>query len=435
MSDSILQGFLDNQFIKTDETSHIESLKKASSAVQRMLEQKKNRVKIIPYTLVVLDPTISDDDSIVIEVEGIIIKQWPAFRNSVVKTKDKPISYIQAVILEALNKLSKDESIAAIIWHTGCNVISRYKLAGQEEVLTNFLLEIGRKVEAAARDSWGIVENTQIDSIPPTELIAPKIGQGRVGEDELKEHLLAAAVHSRWAAQAGGGENPHHHGTANHHWPQFLAERTAKGLSKEINAAFLSQNKSLTSISSSIQESIDTYFSNLKPHLEQVSSSILQSSQALNKRSDLLWWKQALYSSKLDVGYRKLDPLILAMVMAVDLADSVSPIYPKSVDYFLEETLRDVLGNEVEKDIELTELIEKLKKCSDTEKLLLEKLQDESENRKPLGVCISRMLKGEMTTDEVFKCTGIEKSEKISLAELTVWLFHDLQANTLVNKK
>ena len=430
MSDSILQGFLDNQFIKTDETSHIESLKKASSAVQRMLEQKKNRVKIIPYTLVVLDPTISDDDSIVIEVEGIIIKQWPAFRNSVVKTKDKPISYIQAVVLEALNKLSKDESIAAIIWHTGCNVISRYKLAGQEEVLTNFLLKIGRKVEAAARDSWGIVENAQIDSTTPFELTVPKIGQGKVGKEALKGHLMAAA-----AQQGAGGENPQWPSQNAANWPTFFSERAAQGLSEEINAAFLSQSKSLTSISRSIQESIDTYFSNLKPHLEQVSSSILQSSQALYKRSDLVWWKQALYSSKLDVGYRKLDPLILAMVMAVDLADSVSPIYPKSVDYFLEETLRDVLGNEVEKDIELTELIEKLKKCSDTEKLLLEKLQDESENRKPLGVCISRMLKGEMTTDEVFKCTGIEKSEKISLAELTVWLFHDLQANTLVNKK
>ena len=100
MSNSIIHSFLDNQFIKTDEVSHIEGLGKAAGAVQRMLEQKKNRLKIIPYTLVALDPTISDNDVIVIEVEGIIIKQWSDFRNSVVKTKDTPIVYIQAVILE-----------------------------------------------------------------------------------------------------------------------------------------------------------------------------------------------------------------------------------------------------------------------------------------------------------------------------------------------
>lgn len=145
MSSTILQSFLDNQFIKTDETSHIFSLKKASSAVQRMLEQKKNKQKIIHYTLVALDPNISDDNSVVEEVEESIIKQWSTFRNSVVKTKDSPIAYVQAVILEALYKLSKDENLAAIIWHTSCNVMSYYKLAGQEEILTHFCLEIGKK--------------------------------------------------------------------------------------------------------------------------------------------------------------------------------------------------------------------------------------------------------------------------------------------------
>jgi hypothetical protein len=228
MSNSILQSFLDNQFIKTDEISHIESLKKASGAVQRMLEKKKNRPKIIPYTLVALDPTVSDDDLVVVEVEEIIIKQWPAFRNSVVKTKDTPISYIQAVILEALNSLSKDINLAAIVWHTGCNIVSHYKLAGQEELLTNFLLEIGKNIEEGARSSWCILGNSQIDSIDKIELTLPKITLGEVSEDRLKGHLLAAAVHSAWATQAGGGENPHHHGTANHSWPQFLAERAAK---------------------------------------------------------------------------------------------------------------------------------------------------------------------------------------------------------------
>jgi len=360
MGNSILQSFLDNQFIKTDETSHIEHLKKAASVVQKMLEQKKNKPKIIHYTLVALDPTISDNDPIVGEVEKVIIKQWTTFLNSVVKTKDTPVTYVQAVILQALSNLSKDENLAAIIWLSGRNIVSHYKLAGQEEVLTNFLLEIGRKVEEVARNSWAILENTQIDNIDPIELNLPKINTGKVSEDALKGHLLAAAVHSAWAAQAGGGENPHNHGTANHSWPQFLAKRAAQGLSEEINAALSSQNKSLISISSSIRESIDTYFSNLKPHLEQVSSSILQSSQSLNKRSDLLWWKQALYSPKFDTSYRKLDPLTLAMVMSVDLADNVSPIYPKSVDYFLEETLRDVLGDKIETSVALTELLGKL---------------------------------------------------------------------------
>lgn len=429
MIDSILQSFLDHRFIKTDESENISNLNKAVAELQKRLGRKKE--KIISHTLVALDPTISDDDPIVQEVEALIIKKWPAFRNSVAKTKDTPIAYVQAVILETLNKLSKDENLAAIIWHTGCNIVSHYKLAGQEEVLTHFLLEIGEKVEEVGRRNWSILENAKIDTLDSIELTLPKISQGKVGEAELQGHLKAAAVHSAWANQAGGGENPHTQATNNFQWPKFFAERAAKGLSEEINAALSTQNKSLTSISNSIQEALGSYLAGLKPYLEQVSSSILQSSQSLNKRSDLIWWKQALYSHRLDSGYRTLGPLALAVTMAVDLADNVSPIHPKSVDFFLKETLRDVLGDETDKKVAVTELLEQLQRLSDAEKQLLENLCNENESRKSLGACMADMMKEKMNADEFFKRTGLEKRAKISLGGLTIWLFHDLHANTL----
>ena len=434
MTDSILQSFLDRRFIKTDESENIANLNKAVAELQKRLIKKKE--KIIPYTLVALDPTISDDDPIVQGVEALIIKKWPTFRNSVAKTKDTPIAYVQAVILESLNKLSKDENLAAIIWHTGCNIVSHYKLAGQEEVLTSFLLDIGKKVEEAARNNWSILENTKIGTLNPIELTLPKISQGKVGEAEFQGHLKAAAVHSGWAANAGGvGENPRQQTHGNWEWPVFFAERAAKGLSEEINAALSTQNKSLTSISNSIQEALGSYLADLKPYLEQVSSSILQSSQSLNKRSDLIWWKQALYSHRLDSSYRTLGPLALAVCMAVDLADYVSPIHPKSVDFFLKETLRDVLGDETDKEVEVTELLDRLQQLSDAEKQLLEDLCNENESRKSLGACMADMIKEKINTDEFFKRTGLEKRAGISFGELAVWLFHDLQANTLANAK
>jgi len=430
MTDSILQSFLDHRFIKTDDSENIANLNKTVVELQKRLS--KNKGKIIAYTLVALDPTISGDDSVVQEVEALIIKKWQTFRNSVAKTKDTPIVYIQAVILDALNKLSNDENFAAIIWHTGYNIISYYKLAGQEEVLTHFLLEIGNKVEEVGRKNWSILENAKIDTLDSIELTLPKISQGKVGEAELQGHLKAAAVHSGWAANAGGvGENPKQQTHGNWEWPVFFAERAAKGLSEEINAALSTQNKSLTSISNSIQEALGSYLAGLKPYLEQVSSSILQSSQSLNKRSDLIWWKQALYSHRLDSGYRTLGPLALAVTMAVDLADNVSPIHPKSVDFFLKETLRDVLGDETDKEVAVTGLLEQLQQLSDAEKQLLENLCNENESRKSLGACMADMMKEKMNADEFFKRTGLEKRAKISLGGLTIWLFHDLHANTL----
>lgn len=430
MTDSILQSFLDNRFIKTDEPEHIEKLEKASIAVQKLLNGKKNKPKIISYTLVGLDPTIPDDDPVVVEVEELIKKQWSTFRNSVVKTKEAPIAYIQAVILDALNKLSKDENFAAIIWHTGCDIISHYKLAGQEDILTHFLLEIGKKVEEVGRNNWSILESAKIATIDPIELALPEVSQREISNDALQTHLMAAA-----AQQGAGGENPQYpsHNAAT--WPQFFSERAAKGLSEEINAALSTQNKSLTSISDSIQKSISLYFINLKPQLEQVASSILQSSQSLNKRSDLLWWKQALYSLRLESSYRALAPLTLTVAMAVDLADNVPPIYPRSVDYFLKETLHDVLGEETNREVALTELLEQLQQLPDDEKQLLEDLSNENEGRKSLGACMADIMREQMSIDEFFNRTGLEKKVQISLGGLTIWLFHDLQATSLANTK
>ncbi len=428
MSDSIIQSFLDQQFIKTDDPVHIQKLTKVSAVIQTRLKKKKQ--KIISYTLVALDPTISDEDPVVSEIEALIIKHWSTFRNSVAKTKDSPIVYIQAVILDALNKLSNDENFAAIVWHTGCNIISHYRLASQEKVLTHFLLEMGKKVEKIGRNNWSILENAKINTIDPIKSSLPNVSPGKVAEEALQTHLLAAA-----AQQGVGGENPQWPSNNAAQWPTFFSTRAAQGLSKEINDALSTQNKSLTSISKSIQESIDSYYGNLKPHLEQVSSSILQNSQSLNKRSYLLWWKQALYSPRLDSSYRTLGPLALAVSMAVDLADNVSPIHPKSVDFFLKEALRDVLGGEMDKEVAVTELLEQLQKLSNAEKQLLEDLCNESESRKSLGACMADMMKEEMNTDEFLKRTGLVKRAKISFGELTVWLFHDLQANTLANMK
>lgn len=421
MTVSILQIFLDNRFIKTDEPEHITKLEKASSEIQKQLSKKKT--KIISYTLVALDPTISDKDPIIGEVEALIIKQWSTFRNSVKKTRDKPIVYIQAVILDALNKLSKDENLAAIIWHTGCNIVNYYKLAGQEEVLTHFLLEIGKKVEGAGRKKWSINENIQLDSNDSIELTSPKISRGKVNERELQMHLMAAS-----GQESVGGENPQWPSNNAVDWPRFFSERAAKGFSEEINAALTVQNNSIGSIAKYIQKAVDTY-------LEQVSSNVSQNSFSSSKRSDLLWWKQALYSSKLDSSYRILDPLALTIAMAVDLADSISPIYPKSVDFLLQEALFDVLNDETDKEIALVELLEQLKQLSSTENQLLDDLYNENESRKSLGACMASMMKGQMSANELFKHTGLEKKAELSLQELTVWLFHDLHANTLANTK
>jgi len=433
MSNSVLQDFLDNRFIKTADEGDLDKLRKASVEIQKHLRKKKS--KTISYSLAALDPLISEGDPIICEAESILIKHWKAFKNSVANTRDKPISYIQAVILDALQALSKDIEFAAIIWYSSCNIIKCYRLAGQEEVLKAFLIPIGQQLEKYARNNWCIAESATVETVGLANLSLPKLSQGNISTKEFENHLKAAAVHSGWSAQAGGGENPHTPAQNNWQWANFFAERAAEGLAEEINSAFKEQSKSLEVLNTSIKKYLNSAFDEIQTYLEYASSSIPQATQSQNKRSDLIWWKQSLYSNTLDKGYRQLEKLVATLAMVVDLNNSLDEIYPKSVEYLLVETLRDVLGEDVNASIGLGELLVQLPKLDREAKNLLKGLATEAVGRKLFGSCLLAFMNGSMAEDEFFKCSGVEPGTQITFSELAVWLLHDLKAYSLSNQK
>lgn len=433
MTDSVLQDFLDNRFIKTAEDSDLDKLKKVSSDIQKQL--RKNKTKVISYALVALDPMISDDDPVVCEVELILIKHWKSFKNSVANTQDKPISYIQAVILDALESLSKDIKFAAIIWYSSCHIIHHYKLAGQGKVLNNFLMLIGQRFEDYAHNSWCVIESFDIEAIGSMSLSLPKYNQIFIEEGKLVEQLKSASVHKPWAAQAGGGDNPSHENAGNYHWSKYFSEKAGEGLSQEINRVFEGQNSSIEKLQKNIGSALNSAVGELQPYLESISSSILQSTQSQNKRSNLMWWKQALYSNTLGKGYRQVSGYVASIAMAVDLNNSVDDIYPKSVDYFLEETLRDVLNEQVNSPVEIKKILKNFTELDFTGESPLQCMIVESDGRKTLVACLAEVIKGTMTADEFFQCTGMRENEKITLAELTVWILHDLKASSIANSK
>ena len=157
MNESILQAYLNEQHIKTDVQENIDGLKKAVSEVKKYLTRRKVRADTIPYTLVALDPKIKDNDPVVQQVETIIIKKWPAFKNSVTATKDKSTTYVRAVILESLSQLVKDDIVtAAIVWLTARDVIGHYQLGLEENEISGFLQEMADRTEENGQAVWEI---------------------------------------------------------------------------------------------------------------------------------------------------------------------------------------------------------------------------------------------------------------------------------------
>lgn len=435
MPEPILQAYLNEQYIKTDVQENIDSLIKAVKEVKKHLTRRKIKVDIIPFTLVALDPKVKDTDPVVQQVESIIIKKWPAFKNSVTATMDKSTTYVRAVILESLSQLTKDDAAtAALIWLTARDVIGHYQLGSEGNVISGLLQELANQTEENGQAAWGGNLILQASEFKGAEISISAIKAAQIDEEALKVHLLDAMVHSAWHQKAGGGKNPQHQGNPTWQWPKFMAEHSAIGITEVVNSALSQQTKSLSSISSSIQKGLAAYFAQLQPFFEDLNTSFANSITANNKRSELLWWKQSLYSRSLNTSYHRLDLLNAAICMAFDLAEQVEAIYPESVDYLLRETLKDVHGEQVEEERLLTDWLKDSSNLHGDIRLALNEHAAEGDERKPLLSAWANVVQSGETTD-FFTETSIDKKAKLTASNLAVWLFHGLQAQKLATAK
>ena len=201
-----------------------------------------------------------------------------------------------------------------------------------------------------------------------------------------------------------------------------------------MNSALSKQSKSLSSIPTSIQKYLDAYFAQLQPYFEDLNTSLASSITANNKRSELLWWKQSLYSRSLNTSYRSLDPLNAAVAMALDLAKQVEAIYPESADYLLRETLKDVHRGQAEEERLLTDWLRDSSNLHKDIQPVLNEYAAGGDARKPLlSAWVNVVQSGKAT--EFFTETGVDKTAKLTVSDLAVWLFHGLQAHKLATAK
>ena len=122
--------------------------------------------------------------------------------------------------------------------------------------------------------------------------------------------------------------------------------------------------------------------------------------------------------------------------METDLAENVPANCPCSVSFLLQEALRDVVKDEVEAEITISDLLESMVKNADQTKGLFTLLDDfQDDTRKSFTSCILKVIRGEMEPSELNHFTNIDLDANISLGKLAVWIFHDLQAYKLSKVK
>jgi hypothetical protein len=302
-------------------------------------------------------------------------------------------------MLEALQLISKEKNSACLIWFTGRNILKYYKLGREAEILSKFILELGNRIENEAIETW---------SLSPNEIIGvPKLNPASIDKGVITSILKAAASNISWN---DGGENPHLPAQNDANWSKFFATKAGDGLTDAINQTLKKQ----------IAEILSGHPFQYQNRLHQM-------------RVQLLWWKEAGYSSSLKRSYKELKDTILQIVLAFDYSFFVPVMYPTSVDYFLKETLNS-LSSSGDKKIKISDILKSIEKeGSELTKIFPEFTR--TEGRISFMNFIQGFVSGRFKANQFKILVGITDSTLLTYEEFTLWLFHDLQSLKLSTTK
>jgi len=415
----MLQEFLDANLLPVTDEGYFEKIKKTADELAKKLT--KSKAKILSYTLTSLDPDVPADNPDVIEVKELITKNWSTFSTN---SKDTPVTFIRAVMLEALEIVSKETNFACLIWLTGRNIQSQFRIIGKEKELTSiFLMSLGKEMEKKATESWSLPSDAKLQKL---SLEIKELTGIAIDKATLQKKLEDASGPNNQAGTTNYGDPNQYWPNSAHHWSYQFAPRAAQGIAEVINKALKEQAKEISTNQTQIQEAVNKL-------LSQTQSEILERNSLLQMRTQLLWWKESCYSTSLNQSYRGQQNGLLQILLANDYSAFVPTIYPTSADYFLKETHRALVKDE-NKKTKVSEILKQVELSrEELKKVFVEPTAE-------LGrISLLNFIKGlvwnKYTAEQFKNLVGFEDTTEMTLSDFTVWLFHDMQSLKISTSK
>lgn len=421
MSNSILQQYLNSQFISLAEDADIEKLKKTADQIEKKLRKDKHRLP--QFALVAIDPNTPVSDPVLQEVQEMVIKNWPAFVNKA--GGDNLVSYNRVIIMEALSSLATDAGLAGIIWLTVSQVIKHYSLGREAELLKGWLHAIASTYETAARRNWSVSDFKLEAKLP--EL--PELKTYTVSRPNLTTRLSAAAgptYINESGTNTSSEKGNQYWPNQNQHWTGQFGRVATEGIASAVDAVSKANSKEVGAF-------LSQYLNGLKPYLESLGQAVVNKSNSVDLRSQLLWVKESQFSVCMNTSYREIDAAILPFAIAKDIADIIPAIYPASVDFFAKEIAR-VTNDGMDKPVSIKDLLGIVQQQKDAVKPLLA-AGSEGSGRQEMYQFITVLVNEQATIDSIQAMTGIPETASITPADLIVWLLHGRQVKQLISVK
>jgi hypothetical protein len=424
MDDNILRKSLDLGMLNIgDDDTKFDLLVKTSDTVSQLLIE--NPSKLINFTNASIDPDLSADDPSLAEIEALLKEEWKTFAN---KFSNRPVPLLRAVMLQAIansavtSNETTDPDIAGIISLSGISLFPYLQLGREEKFIKDFILSFREVAEQEVVLNWSSAyEQKSAVSIPAIQKKELAKQTPQLDEGALQKQLTNAAG----PINGTNGTNPH--------WPNNPQPWTQEFGKRAGTAIVTTVNKSLIEVDENITERINALLSST---LEMRSESLVSAHSYQRMITELLWWKETLYSPSFKIGYRKLQPITSVISIASDLHQQVTELHPESMEFFLREVIREALGDKADASLPLEEFVSEIiaDKIGKDFLAALALPQLPTDRRQSLVVFLQALAKETLKRSEITTLVGAISEQKVSFSEFGVWFFRDLQALRLIGE-
>ena len=429
MSDDVLLTFLEKGLIDVggddDKLGHLSQTAGDLSGIL-----KKTPAKASPFALVAFDPGAPATDPTIAEVENALRKRWQTYVNTFA---DTPVTVFRAMLLEALIRAAGDNDTVAVAFVASArNVLPFMEVGGEQEIWGEIVSEIERKVEARAEREWATPASI---TIPEIKFDSPSVAEidissKKVNANSLSQKLQAAAgpasrVPNQNPRETGG--NPHWSQDTSGQWIYEYGTRTAEAVGEAINQAIGSLSVEGIDLPGITEDMIKVMSGHLTTTLQAVSGA----TAGLQRRTNLLWWKEALFSPSARMSYRDMSPFDAAVLMALDMHRQIPTLSPASVAAFLRETVIALPTIDQEQKAPIRELVEKIRDAGVLSELRTEagKLVTAPMGRGSILALIGHPDAVPQIDDRRFRdLVGVKPDTALTLPDWSVWIFRELQA-------
>lgn len=421
MADAILMSFLKAGLLHVDgDDAKLGKLETAAEEVGKTI--LKTPAKALPYALTAFDAQVADTEPVVVEVTAILAAKWPTHFNTVMGS---PVAVARALLLSGLAQAAgKDIAIAAAFVAAARNVLPHVEVGPEAEIWGRLVADLEDHVEARAEEAWALPDAIVVEA--PKLEVAPievPVVFGKVDRSKLQSALAASAGPHNEQGETLDSANPYWPGN-NAQWSAQFGALAGKVLADAIDAAVRARIGPLD-----LDAALEPVAAAIDEQVQAALTAISTATAGLQRRSILLWWKEALYSPTLRRSYRDLSAYAAAVAMAYDLHRASPALTPMSVTAFLRET---------------TARLPKVRDAAARPfKTIVADLTDDAaagplraaaaafnlpEGRGPvLAVIISGLPAN--GSDQAFReRTGVNADLEITPDALAVWLFQELQA-------